>query len=74
MVDTFIQGIPCTIELEYHKAFHGAREGGLPLEPDELAHSEIVNIFKRGGGGKHMAWLEAKMTDEERERIERGQS
>lgn len=74
MVDTSIAGIPCTVELEYHKAFYGEKEDGLPLEPDEPAHSDIVNIFKRGGEGKHLQWLEDKMTDEERERIERGQS
>ena len=73
MIDDFIQGIPCTIELDNHKAFHGAMEGGLQLEPDEPAYNEIVGIYKRGGKGKHMQWLEDKMNDEERERIERGE-
>ena len=73
MFDTFIAGIPCTVELQFHEARFGAREGCLQLEPDEPAHSEIINIYKRGGKGKHMQWLEDKMTDEERERIERGE-
>ncbi len=72
MHDTFIQGIPCTVELQYHKATFGAREGGQLLELDERAHSEIINVFKRGGEGKHMQWLEDKMTDEDRDRIQRG--
>jgi hypothetical protein len=69
MVDTFIQGIPCTVEVKYHKAHRGARDGGLQLEPDEDAGFEIINVFKRGGNGNHMAWLEDKMTDEDRETI-----
>lgn len=70
-LDTSIQGIPCTVELEYHKAHRGERErgSGVQLEPDEAAGYEIVKIFKLGGGGKHMAWLEEKMTDDDRDRI-----
>lgn len=75
MIDTFIAGIPCTVELKYHKAWRGAREmgSGIQLEPDEPACSEIIGIYKRGGKGKYMQWLESKMTDKERDRIERGE-
>ena len=74
MIDTFIAGIPCTVKLQFHEAHFGAREAGsgFQLEPDEPAGNEIIGIFKRGGKGQHMQWLEDKMTDEERERIERG--
>ena len=28
MLDAYIQGIPCTVELEYHKPYRGEREKG----------------------------------------------
>lgn len=71
MIDTFIQGIPCTVELDYCKGYTGESEGGQKLEPDESPHFEIKNIYQRGGKGRHLAWLESKMTDEDRERINR---
>lgn len=67
--DTHIQGIPCTVELEYHEAHSGAREGGQLLEPDEPAYSEVVKVYKRGGKGKPMRWLFNKITEEDRTRI-----
>lgn len=69
MQDTSIQGIPCTVDLEYHKGYIGASEGGQKLEPDEPAHYEIVGVYKRGGNGNHLQWLEDKMTDDDRDRI-----
>lgn len=69
MHDTQIAGIPCSVEVEYVSAYQGASEGGQKLEPDEPAYYEIVKVFKIGGGGKHMAWLEAKLTQEDRDRI-----
>lgn len=69
MIDTHIQGIPCTIEVVHYSAFKGTRESGLPLEPDEPEGFEVLGIYKRGGKGKHMAWLERKMTEEDYERI-----
>ena len=69
MIDTCIQGIPCTVEVLFRKAHRGARDGGVQLEPDEDACFEIINVFKRDGSGKHMQWLEDKMTDEDREAV-----
>lgn len=69
MHDTQISGIPCTVELAYIPGYCGASEGGQKLEPDEPAFYEIVNVFKLGGIGNPMAWLEAKLTDEDRDRI-----
>lgn len=71
MHDTQIVGIPCTVELAYIPANRGSREAGsgFQLEPDEPAFYEIINVFKLGGIGNPMAWLEAKLTDEDRGRI-----
>jgi hypothetical protein len=71
MIETHIQGIPCIVDVEYQKAYKGAREkgSGMQLEPDEPEGFEIVGIYKSNGKGKHMQWLEDKMTDEDRNRI-----
>lgn len=69
MHDTQIAGIPCTVELAYIPGYCGASEGGQKLEPDEPAHYEIIGIYKLGGKGKHLAWLEGKMTDDDRDKI-----
>lgn len=69
-LDTFIAGIPCTVELKYEPPCRGYREpGGRQLEPDMPASFEIVNVFKSGGFGKHMDWLEDKMSEDDNERI-----
>ena len=71
IIDTKIQGIPCQVELTYHKPHRGEREkgSGVQLEPDEAAGLEIIEILNASGKGKHMQWLEDKMTDDDEERI-----
>lgn len=71
MTDESIAGIPCKIEIKYYPKHYGAMDGCMQIEPEEPAHNEIVGVFKHDGTGKRMQWLEDKMTDEERERIER---
>jgi len=67
--DTTIQGIPCSVEVEYSPAIKGMREKGtgLPLEPDEPESYEIIQVFDRKG--YKAKWLEDKITDEDVERI-----
>jgi hypothetical protein len=70
IIHTNIQGIPCEVELEYHKAYRGAREGCMQLEPDEPEGFDIVGVYKVDDKKqRHMQWLDNKMTDEDRDRI-----
>jgi hypothetical protein len=38
-----------TVEYTYHGPLRGAREGGLQLEPDEPAHTEILSVTDEKG-------------------------
>lgn len=69
-LETSINGIPCVVKLEYEKACRGHREsGGRQIEPDLAAAYEIAKVFKHDGSGKHMSWLEDKLTSDDRDRI-----
>lgn len=69
-IETSISGIPCIVKLEYEKACRGYREpGGRQIEPDLPSSYEIVKVLKIDGSGKHMSWLERKLTSNDRDRI-----
>lgn len=60
--NTYIQGIPCTVEYDAYPAFPGSME--TPYEP---AYIEIGRVYDRKG--YRAEWLERKMTIHDIDRI-----
>ena len=67
ILDTHIAGIPCRIRYESFPAIRGARESGVPMEPDTQARVEITEVLD--AKGRPAPELEKKMTDAEEDRI-----
>ena len=55
-----ICGIPAQVKYAIYPPSYGKREGGLPIEPDEPASVEIIDILDRHG--YPAPWLERKMS------------
>lgn len=66
-LSTHIAGIPCCIQYNLFPAIRGAREGGVPMEPDTQAGFEITEVLD--ARGRPAPWLEQKMTVEDEDRI-----
>ena len=47
-LDTHIAGIPCRIQYNLFPAIRGAREGGVPMEPDVSERGEITAVIGLG--------------------------
>ena len=47
-LDTHIAGIPCRIQYDRFPAIRGAREGGVPMEPDLPERAEITAVIGLG--------------------------
>jgi hypothetical protein len=64
-----VAGIPCLIGVTYWEPFRPGRVSGPPelCYPDEGGESEWDVLDRRG---RPAAWLERKLTDAERERID----
>lgn len=61
-LETRIAGIPCIVELEYHAPLSGSFD-----QPEEAEGFTIERVMDRNG--RKAAWLEAKMTDVDHDRI-----
>ena len=66
-LDTSIAGIPCRIQYNRFPALRGAREGGVPMEPDTQAGFDITEVLD--ARGRPAPWLKRKMTPDEEDRI-----
>ena len=66
-LDTHIAGIPCRICYQSFPAIRGARESGVPMEPDTQAGFDITEVLD--AHGRPAPWLKRKMTPDEEDRI-----
>lgn len=64
---TRIAGIPCLVRYNRLPAIRGARERGVPMEPDVSEGFEITGVIDPRG--RPAPWLEAKLTDAVVDRI-----
>lgn len=62
VIDTRIAGIPCKVRLEYHPPLSGSFD-----QPEEGEHFTIEEVMD--SRGRRAAWLDAKMTPEDEQRI-----
>ena len=67
LLSTHIAGIPCRIQYNLFPAIRGAREGGVPMEPDTQAGFEITEVLD--AHGRPAPWLKRKMTPQDEDRI-----
>ncbi|MCR4332352.1 MAG: hypothetical protein NUV34_06575 [Sulfuricaulis sp.] len=65
--ETKIAGIPCLVRYNRLPAIRGARERGVPMEPDVSDGFEILGVLDPRG--RPAPWLEAKLTSAETDRI-----
>lgn len=66
-LDTHIAGIPCRIQYNRFPAMRGARESGVPMEPDVSYRTEITAVLD--ADGRPTPRLEQKMTPSEEDWI-----
>ena len=68
-METRIAGIPCTVEYTVRGKYKPAKVNAPPEDCYEAEYPDIeFTVCDRNG--HPAAWLEAKMTDEDRQRIE----
>lgn len=68
-IEARVCGIPCIIDVTYYEPVRPGRYFGCPEDcyPDEGGESEWVLLDRRG---RRAEWLERKMTDRDREKVE----
>lgn len=68
-IEARVCGIPCIVEVLYYEPVRHGRFHGRPEDcyPDEGGESEWQLLDRRG---RRAEWLERKMTDQDREKVE----